>query len=66
MEVLWHYKEASLMALFLFISNYILKSKFSLKASKCLLIKRRDLFDFVLHTIPIIVFRQVIKLFLVV
>lgn len=51
------------MALFLFISNYILKSKFSLKACKCLLIKRRDLFDFVLHTITVIVFRQVIKLF---
>ena len=30
-EVLWHYKEVNLMALFLCISNYILKSKFSLK-----------------------------------
>lgn len=30
-EVLWHYKEVNLMALLLFISNYILKSKFSLK-----------------------------------
>lgn len=30
-EILWHYKEVSLMTPFLFISNYILKTKFSLQ-----------------------------------
>lgn len=46
-----------------FISNYILKSKFSLQGPEITAYKKRDLFDFVLHTIVVIVLREVIKLF---
>lgn len=62
-EILWHYKEVSLMTPLLFISNYILKSKFSLQGLEITAYKKRDLFDFVLHTIVVIVLREVIKLF---